>query len=168
MTFHGSLRTLIRFFKSLLLPELSPVYMSLCCLFWSLVASFLQKPDARLFTHIYSWGSLKLLGVTGCRVDQSQHECQGMQACAVPSVSVCPPLPSPRRHRMSSVELDVSKDWVSPGFCWLDDSVLLPLWSASHVATAGDLHQSPVFCLLLRFLKLKKAFFSIIFLYVSL
>lgn len=70
--------------------------MSLCCLFWSLVASFLQKPDARLFTHIYSWGSLQLLGVAGCRVDQSQHECQRVWACAEPlSFSFSPPLPSP-------------------------------------------------------------------------
>ena len=167
MTFHGSLRTLIRFFKSLccfLNYLLFICHFAVC--FGLLLQAFFKNlmPDC-LLIFIYSWGSLKLLGVAGCRVDQSQHECQRMRACAVP---LCFALPSPRRHLMSSVELDVSKDWVSPGFCWLDDSVLLPLWSASHVATAVDLHQSPVFCLLLRFLKLKKAFFSIIFLYVSL
>ena len=140
--------------------------MSPCRLFWSPVANFLQKPDARLSPHTYSRGTLRLLGIAGCRVGRSQRSARACGPVLCPSVSVCPPCPAPDGSPMSSVELDVYKDWVSPGFCWVDDCLPPSLWSASRVATAGERHQSPVFCLLLTFLKLNKTFFSIIlFLY---
>lgn len=72
----------------MLLPELSPFPGSLFCLSWSLIASVLLIHDAWWFTHIYSWGSWKLLRISKCRAVQSQSECQSMRGPAV--CSWCP------------------------------------------------------------------------------
>lgn len=49
---------------------------------WSLTASFLPVPGARWFTHLYSRGSGKLLGVSGSRAARSRHESPSVQGSA--------------------------------------------------------------------------------------